>query len=197
MSASLKCSSSTPLGEGNQVSWWPWPSITLWLFAFLCTMLPFAFMESLAGLEQQSCCGVWGLCSLCLSSSKDYFLPLQHPLPRIVPPSGCHEACLCWHLCQQHLRLPGDDLHHCARCLDPLGLFLSNLLGSIGHCLLGRETQGSQYLPLSYLCRAALLCTSHWHECDSLLWEAFVTNGTHSHGQYLPASCAQSDCIQC
>ena len=67
-------------------------------------------------------------CADCASCAfphqKVTFLPLQHPLPHILPPSGCHEACLCWHPCQHHLWAPGGDLHHCARCLDPLGLFL-------------------------------------------------------------------------
>lgn len=157
MSASLKCSSSTPFGEWNQVFWWPCPMTALWLFAFLCTTLPFSLMESLAGLEQQSCCGVWGLCSLRLSSSKGYLSATPTPSPMRTASIRMPWGCQCWHLCQQHPRPPGGDLRHCGRCLAPLGLFLSNLPGSIGHCFLGRDTQGSQYPPLSYLCCAALL----------------------------------------
>lgn len=128
----------------------------LWLLKLSSTTLPFSLMESLAGLGNSPCCGVWGLCAPVPLLIKR--LPFYHS--NTLSHACClHQdamrlACADTHV-NRHLRPPGGGLRHCGRCLVSLGLFFLIFQAVLGIACLGRDTQSS-HTCLSHICAVRL-----------------------------------------
>lgn len=148
------------LGSGIRCSGWPCPMTALWLFAFLCTTLPLLTHGVIGRIEQQSCCGV-DCAPAPLPHQKVTFLPsTPTPSPICTASIRMPWGCQCWTpVSTASTGLLAVIFVIVVDALLLLASSFSNLPGSIGHCFLGRDTKALN-TSLSYLCHAALLCTS-------------------------------------
>lgn len=148
----LPCSdaSSIPSQPLSLACWWPWPldrAVAIWKPQVRHHPHQWRGLQNRGShLDKSHLCGLPGA-----FPHQAALLPLQYPLPLLLPPPGCDEPCLCQHPGQQPYGLIAVIF---TRALTPFHppLLCIHISNSDGHCLRGGPAEGTQHLCFPRLC---------------------------------------------